>query len=488
MYKDFGTYPDNSKFDAFQVSYEEDLAEMITDKKFIYTNNTKSTPSSPATLEEIAGTGNSSLITYEGTGAYFLDKIESGVWRLEVMPDAIWIEDPFGRNSLSQKVAVVNWRTWPMTVNLPDLGSVFSIRALNDNNTFAAKVQGQSFSITPGTYLITRNGIDSEITGDRKWKNIILKEFTAPPANVEAIHVVHSPRRQISESKSHIAEAIIVSKKEPVAVELSLTAGFRPKVFQMKKVSGYKYAVNIPAEDVKEGFLRYFISVTGEEETVTFPGARQGSPANWDFDNQHAYEVSVVPGSAPIYIFNAASDNDELSRPWNKGSAFVPASEPGKAEVRINIEKLFALDSENPQAAQIHDYSMRYYFGNKIKGREYDVDQKKELVFRGRSMSSKPCWVQLALVSTNGQAYGGVVKINNSVEEYQLSLSDLKPVKLVTLPRPYPTFLSYYFEGDMKDEMDLKTIETLQISIGPGVPQSELENSHALAIESIRLE
>ena len=102
MYKDFGSYPANAKFDAFRVSYEEDLAEMITEKKFIYTNSTNSAPASADKLEEIAGFGNSSVVAYEGAGAYFIDKLESGVWRLEVMPDAIWIHDPFGRNSLTE--------------------------------------------------------------------------------------------------------------------------------------------------------------------------------------------------------------------------------------------------------------------------------------------------------------------------------------------------------------------------------------------------
>ncbi len=128
MYKDFGSYPANAKFDAFRVSYEEDLAEMITEKKFIYTNSTNSAPASADKLEEIAGFGNSSVVTYEGAGAYFIDKLESGLWRLEVMPDAIWIHDPFGRNSLQRQVAVINWRTWPMSINLTDLGKDFSIQ------------------------------------------------------------------------------------------------------------------------------------------------------------------------------------------------------------------------------------------------------------------------------------------------------------------------------------------------------------------------
>src|SRR5690606_33911184 len=142
MYKSFGRYPDNTTFDAFRVSYEHDLAEMVTDKKFIYTNHTTTTPPAPENLETVSGYGNSAVVSYDGTGAYFLDKIEPGVWRLEVMPDAIWIGNPFGRNSLDRKVAVVNWRSWPMKITLPDLGSDFLMTKLNEAGDFERTTSG----------------------------------------------------------------------------------------------------------------------------------------------------------------------------------------------------------------------------------------------------------------------------------------------------------------------------------------------------------
>ena len=37
----------------------------------------------------------SGAVDYEGSGAYFLDKVRDGVWRLEVYPDEILVRDPF---------------------------------------------------------------------------------------------------------------------------------------------------------------------------------------------------------------------------------------------------------------------------------------------------------------------------------------------------------------------------------------------------------
>jgi hypothetical protein len=488
IYKDYGRYPTNSRFDAFRVSYEEDLAEMVTERKFIYTNNTTSRPPVPDKLEEIAGFANSPVVTYEGVGAYFLDKIEDGVWRLEVMPDAIWIHDPFGRNSLKRKVAVINWRTWPMMINLPDLKEDFSIRPVNDGNTFSPSVKGKSFEISPGTYLIMRKGVTTAISGNTKWRNIQLKEFFAPPSNLDVAHVVHAPATQIKKGLGYTVEATIATAKEPAAVEVSVFSGLRPSVCRMEKTEGYRYKAIIPAEDISEGFLRYFITVKENNKDITYPRGEEGHPSDWNFDSRDAFEVSVVPASSPIFIFNAMTDNNELSRQWNRNSSFVPTGEPGKAEVRVNIEKLSTTDSENPNAQQVHDYSMRYYFGKKIEGRSSDLSSKNRIVFRGRSMTAKPSWVQIALITKEGLAYGGVVKIDSETKDYSLSLSDLMQVKLVTLPRPYPTFLPYFFESGSTEKFDIRDIETLQISIGPGIPESEIGISHAFAIESVKLE
>ena len=488
MYKDFGSYPANAKFDVFRVSYEEDLAEMITAKKFIHTNSTNSAPTSADKLEEIAGFGNSPVVTYEGVGAYFIDKLESGVWRLEVMPDAIWIHDPFGRNSLTRQVGAINWRTWPMSINLPDLGKDFSIRAINDNNTFSTAVDGTSFQIAPGTYLLTRKQVNPSKSANDAWKNILIKEFSAPQSNLKATQVIHSPDPEILEGVSYTIEALIVSTHAPESVTVSIQAGFRPKVYEMKKASGYRYTVTIPEAEIKEGFLRYFITVNENKKTITYPGGQAGSPSDWDFNARDPFQVEILSSSSPIYIFEALTDNDQMSRIWNKGSLFVPMAEPGKAEIRVSIEKLFTVDPENPNANSVHDYSMRYYFGKKIHGRASSLSGKDGIVFRGRSLSAKPCWVQLALITKQGEAYGGVVKVESVTTDYKLKLSELRKVKLVTLPRPYPTFLPYFFEDDRGGKMDINAIESLQISIGPGTPEDELGNSHELAVESVRLE
>ncbi len=71
---------------------------MNNEVEFYYSNTTTSQPKNINKLRHIAGVGSSPIIKYQGTGAYFLDKQSEGVWRLEVMPDAIHILDPLKKH------------------------------------------------------------------------------------------------------------------------------------------------------------------------------------------------------------------------------------------------------------------------------------------------------------------------------------------------------------------------------------------------------
>ncbi|HEX5169531.1 MAG TPA: cellulase family glycosylhydrolase [Cyclobacteriaceae bacterium] len=487
MNKTYGDYPANSSFGPFYVSYEKDLAEMVTDEKFIYTNNTTTNPPSPDKLNEIAGTENSPVVTYEGTGAYFLDRIEGGVWRLEVMPDAVWVDNIFGRNSLKKEVAVVNWRTWPMWINLPDLGDDYSLVSINEGNNYTTKVSGRSFNIRPGTYLLVRKGTVTKVKGNDRWKNITLKEFVAPTTTVKKTYVIHSPRSVWRNGSPMNIQATVVSTKEPESIEVSVYGrGWRPKVIQMKRVSGYHYEATIPADDVVEGFLRYYITVNEADGSRTFPSDINAKPSDWDFYDSRPYEVHILKNVFPLHLFDALQDENRLSRHWLRTSSVVPLADPGDAEVRIVIEKLFSADPENAKGEKIYDYSMRYFCGDKISDR--DLSGMKKIIVRGHSLNEGLEKIQLALVTKRGMAYGGILEINTQTGDYALDIGGLKKVKLVTLPRPYPTFLPYFFESNLSEPLNLGDVEVLQISIGPGLSENEVEKKHAVAIESIRLE
>lgn len=488
MYKSYGAYPDNTKFDGFRVSYENDLAELITDRKFIYTNHTTSTPTAPAKLEEIAGFGNSPVVTYEGKGAYFIDRVEPGVWRLEVMPDAIWVQNIFGRNSLKKEVAVVQWNSWPMTLKIDDLGEGFAVTPINDGNNSNVSVQSKTFTVSPGTYLVTRKGVSPKVKPGDRWKNIRLNEFSAPASTVKKTYVLHTPLVETSPSQDVTVEATIVAPEAVESVQLYVMTGFRWETYTMTRKDAYTYSYTIPGDIVREGYLRYYITTKIKGVTTTYPSETEGNPFQWDFFSDEAYEVPVVASGKPLYLFNAATDSDEFSREWRRGSTVVPTGEPGKAMMAIRIEKLFVPDPENVNGEKIHDYSLRYNFRNKTAGKPDALKNAKKLVIRGNSNMDRPLKVQVALITKSGAAYGGFVELRTSTGDYSLDLTNLKEVRMVTLPRPYPTYLPYHFTPSKPITFNIEDAETIQISVGPGLTEAELEQKQEFQIESIRLE
>jgi hypothetical protein len=489
MYKNFGRYPTNKKFGAFQVDYENDLAEMVTDEEFFYTNHTKTSLPNPNKLEHIAGWGNSSIVNYEGTGAYFLDKIETGVWRLEVMPDALWIMDPFERTSPRKEVAVINWAKWPMSIDLADLASGFGIAPLNNGNTFSSIANGKSFEIQPGTYLLTKKDVVTKISKEDRLGNFQIKEFSAPPTSVTKTIVVHKPIQEVSSDKVFLVTATIISKGSPQNVDIFLFGdGIRPKTIPMKRARGYQYVGVVPESVVQEGFLNYFISVTVNGKVQTFPSGMDGSPKDWDFFDENPYTSRVLITNEPHYLFDAATDADKLSRQWTRGSALMPLADSRKAELLVNVEKLFTPDSENKNAKPISDYSIRYFFGEKIKGRANDMTGKQRIILKGRSLNGKPLKIQIALIQKDGTVFGGTITLGTTTADHDLKLSELKEVPLVTLPRPYPSFLPYFFKAEFTSGFSISKAESLQLSIGPGLDEMELREKNGFALESVRLE
>jgi len=249
------------------------------------------------------------------------------------------------------------------------------------------------------------------------------------------------------------------------------------------------YSATIPAEMMKTGFLSYHIIVKHHDDSyTTYPAGKLGRPFDWDFYDRSAYQVRVVPNSNPIHLFNATKDSDLLVREWRKSFQLVPTKKDGESEYQMNLEKLFEVDVENLNAKPIYDYSFKHFILDKIQGRKNDLSSMKNLIFKGRSLNEKPCKLQIAFVMNDGSSYGNTIEIGTESDDYKMSLSNLKPVKTVTLPRPYPSFLPFYLEHNLLSAFDIHKIESIQFSIGPGISANELADKHGISIISLRLE
>jgi len=485
MRKDFGTYPENLEFGDFKISYKGDVAVYNSAQTFIYTNTNDVKPKSVAALKKIAGHGSSEIAKYEGKGAYFLDKLENGVWRLEVMPDPVLIENPFGSNSLDKTVSVINWMENEMTLNLGDLGENFEISGVNNGNNTFLKAEGENFKITPGTYLINADGKNVDISNYNDRLNFNINAFEAKESTVDKTYLVHETSKIATAGSELNLKATIVSNNKIEKVEAWLKNGNTYESIELKAVNNYDYSAKIPSNLLNQGFLKYRIIVNTDDGQTSFPGGVEGSPEDWDFHSAAAYETRILKKDAPISLFNASTDSDNMVIGWSPKNNLVPINE-NEAEFQIKIDSLFKEDIENKNADPLYDYSFRYNFQKKTKNR--NLSEKNKLVFTGRSLGENSGKMMMALVMNNGVSFGKIVELPTEVSEIEIKLNELKMVKTVTLPRPYPGFLPYYFDHSYSGDLKIEDVESLQFSIGPGIEKENLQKPHAIGIRSVRLE
>jgi len=507
--KDYGPYPGNTRFAGVRVSYADDLAEFVSDDKFVYSASTQSRPPTPRKLTELAGYGNSPLVQYPGAGAYFLDRLEPGVWRLEVMPDAVWVRDPFEKPSPKKIVARIAWNSWPMRIDLPDLGAGFSAQGLNDGNPLNGHAEGTTLQVRPGVYLLTREGVITKRTGEEHWNNITLKEFVAPEASIDRTYVLHLPLVEATADHPLRINATVVAPQTPRKVELIVypppireppRAPTEPaprvqpggdngpgvgridtggaQFFEMQP-AGLGYSAEIPADQLRPGTLRYEISVQGADGFETFPAMQSGRPTDWDFYGQ-GWQTRVVPQGAPVLLFDAATDSNLLTAD-HRGVNYdrVPSDRPGTSAI-----ELLATDLEEGG----HDQSLRFFFKDKINGRTTDVGTATRLTLYGKSMTDKPTPVQLALTTAEGVTYGGSVTVEPHHGSYSVPISALKQVRSPNIPHGYPVFIPFWNSLKVQLPLDLSRAESVLVSIGPGIAASEYQQPHGVQIERIWLD
>jgi hypothetical protein len=268
----FGEHPASDHFGEFTVSYEKDLSQLAASDAYLYSNDTDTEPPAPDKLTRIVGCGSSPLVSYPGTGAYFLDRLGPGVWALQVYPDAVMVADPY-TGGTNEKVRIL-WAKWPMQVRLPELAEGFTVFAVGPDRVPGAArpaVDGR-FDVTPGEYVLVATGQQppARLTGPRF---IAPASSTAPPA------VFCEPPRRWAAGKPLTVRATVAAPAG-TACELRWRqeSSAPPLVVPMTPVRSYEYEATVPAEAVKAGNAGVTITVRGPAGVFSFPGGGAGEP------------------------------------------------------------------------------------------------------------------------------------------------------------------------------------------------------------------
>ncbi|WP_044211664.1 hypothetical protein [Flammeovirga sp. OC4] len=480
MYTDYGRFPDNTTFKNTSIDYENDVVIFDNTSKFFYTNTHQTSPKEVTNLKEIAGIGTSPLVDYEGKGAYFLDQLEDGVWRLEVMPDVVITENPLGKNSLEKQVADILWNQWKMTINLPQLGNDFSIEGINKGNQRSSQTTNGSFDIQPGTYVLTQKGKVHSWTANSKYQNILLGEYRAPKQSIEKPLVIHKETHQLNENQDLIISAEFTDKELPEHLHLTGYNDGKVVKCQLDRVKAFTYKGQINAEQLSAGYFNYTITATTSEGIKTFPGGVNGDLNDWDFTSLEKYTTRIVKESAPILLFDPKSDYAHLNKSWHKDVKLSSSLSSSRDVLQINLPKVPTDD-----AMTVPTYGIRHFIGDKLKSNSTFSDDQK-IKIKVRTLNEVPQKIEIALIDIDGKTYGHTLSIDKKKEDYFIEINDLTPTKVIALPRGYPSFLPYYFEpSEVEGVFDWNKIEALQIKTLDSHCQIEIESIELLNATAI---
>lgn len=486
----YGSYPQDTLFgDGFRVSYTEDLSELNNGKKFYYSNHTRTQPKDASQLISIAGCGSSPVVRYEGMGAYFVDRLESGVWRLEVMPDAVVVSDPFAKPSLAKEVVTIVHAAWDMTLQLPDLGQEFTLTALNKGNLQKEKevTDGTIRSLRPGSYLLKRKNCTPKKhwQADSPWNSIRIGEYVAPASRVKGYKVVHTPATTAEANNALTISAQVVGSHFPDSViiytdKVSFWNEQNPS-FRMKRTSGYTYQAIIPATEIKEGCFRYNIIVCRGDSTRTYPagdsgygnssGGVKGNPLDWDYTSGAYWTTRVVAPNSAVQLLEITDVDSRVEAytlpKWNDLQRTLINSSPVEKPL---LRLQFTPKGENPQ------HFLRTSVKEQVVARKDKVKNCTVLCIRVNRTKALPEGLCAGFITSDGYTYKSLCPVPSPEGIIRIPLKELRQTDTALLPIAYPSFLKTYFHPETDIAFLPEKIEKLELSMpGNAKPTVELE-------------
>jgi len=466
---DLGSYPADTVFGNTLISYTKQLSEWNSDEKYYYSRNTTTVPKNSAKLKHLAGVGNSPLVKYEGTGAYFFDRNSDGSWMLELMPDAVQLTDPFAKASPNKTVTAIQWEEHNMTINLPGLENGFFVVPSNTSNTFRPEPEGMQVKLRPGKYLLMKRqqGLFRYMNANDRFFAPASTVFTSP-------QVYPQLPAQVEEGKAWKLMAIIAGFEDGTAVAELRNSNNGWKSVQLQKEGPMLYAATIPSDFNTSGQIDIRIFIRGAKDTFSFPGGYRGDPYAWDAWHNESWTVPVATATSPLSIFDPANNRRKLivyNPDWRNNNITYPAG-----ETQNSLALKASMKSPQPGAMM----ALQYFFADDLAARKDRLAMAKEVRLRIRS--STPAKIDFSLIDAKGSSYGSTISVDTLWKELVLPLKNFSADSMLLLPRPYPGFQPLWFRSSTVSAFDASKLESWQLRFV--APQKE---NFSFEISSITL-
>ncbi|MBX7119814.1 MAG: hypothetical protein K1X31_12505, partial [Gemmatimonadaceae bacterium] len=511
-----GPYPASARFADVEVSHERRTSELVRDTVFAYAGSTATRPPAPERLRHVAGAGASATVGYTGSGAYFLDRLGDGLWRLEVMPDAVPVEDPFSKGNLRRTVTRTYARAQRMTIDLPDLGSAFVAERLDQPageqralpraiagdrapvgaqpGSGRAEVVGATLTVLPGTYLLRREGVTrppDPTLAEHLPRGVRLAEHHAPaPTPPDAPRVVrHEAPSSVTVGQDAGLAFDVVQPTPPDSVLLFIRehgwSGYGTPL-RLAPTGAYTYGTTLGVRGEGTHVLEYVLTVFDGGRAITYPGAVEGSPAAWDFSGQTPWRTHLEAAGSAITLFEPDRDAALIVAPgYIPGAAtvstLVASGTPERSAWQVGVAHF------GPSAQHA---AFRAMFSPATRARLAfaAADTGLALVVRLRAETGRLHAVQFAIVQSDGTAWGTTLEASNGpTNEFTIPLAGLTRVPLVLIPRPYPTFLPYdLMASSAAAAPDVRAFEGLQFGFARA-PRTPDDAPMRIVVESVRL-
>lgn len=474
--KDFGKYPVDTVFGDFTVSARRNLALLNDGKRYYHTNTTDVAPKNSSTLEALAGVGSSPVVKTDGNGAYFLDKLAGGVWRLEVLPDVILTADPFAKPSLRREVAYISDKPIQLKIDgkLPGIGRSLYYKELGADGTYAAGEEGV-LHVSPGVYLIASSQKALEKIGEDDVfglrRNMTVGEYVSPVKSAQDGVLLHQAPLRAAKGTPIKIEAVWAGDVMPDSILVYPTkASFwnsHNKLYRMEKSGKYSYETTVQPDESDFGY-RIVTFVDGK--ALTWPAGREGTPLDWDFASADpsaadAYVIKIDDAGAPIGLLvpNERLDGSEYTTiPEGWRGVTYAYDAPMASAPRLIMELNDNADTERAVITK--------YIEPITKAYTSDGTYTTLRVYVGKDT---PKGVKVGLVNTDGFTYTAPLGADNGSGE--VSVVDI-PLDSMTLdatilsPAPYPVFMEREFKPDATTATPLTpgALQTLTFEVPRG--------------------